>query len=331
VNPARSLRHALLPIVALLAILTFGWIHAAIALDYPTRPVTIIVPFSAGGPLDAQARLVAKGLSQRLGKPVVVDNRPGAAGAIGTRLAARAAPDGHTVLFGALYLALEPVLRGSVGYDPQRDFAPVSLVSQSPFLLVVPAHSPVKSVGELLAYARQHGSKLTFSSPGLGTAPHLLGEMLKVSTDLDIVHVPYKGEAPAIIDMLGGQISMAFLTGFSGVPQVRSGKLRALGVTAAKRLEALVEVPTLAEAGVPGFELQVWFGALVPARTPQEIITRLHTAIAAVVKSAEFTRAVESIGGVVVAGSPQEFAQRIRADAASVAEFVEANDLEIEE
>jgi tripartite-type tricarboxylate transporter receptor subunit TctC len=255
-----------------LATLVFLWGQSAFALDYPTRPVTIIVPFPAGGPLDIEARLVAKSLAERLGKPVVVDNRPGAAAAIGTRLAARAAPDGHTLLFGAKYLVLEPALRRNVGFDPERDFAPVTLVSQTPFLLMVPASMPVKNVSELLAYARQHAGTLTYGSPGLGTGPHLLGEMLKAATQVDIVHVPYKGGAPTIVDLVGGQISMALIAPSSGVPLIRNGKLRALAVTASRRLDALPDVPTVAEAGLPGLEFQAWFGVLVPARTPEEIV-----------------------------------------------------------
>jgi tripartite-type tricarboxylate transporter receptor subunit TctC len=303
---------------------------AALALDYPNRPVTIIVPFSAGGPGDAQARLIGKRLAERLGKPVVVDNRPGAAGAIGTRLAARGAPDGHTLLFGAMYLVLESVLRGDVGYDPRKDFAPITLLSQTPFVLVVPAGVPVTNLEELLSYARRRAG-LTFASPGTGTAPHLLGEMLKASRHTDIVHVPYKGEAPAVIDLLGGQVSMAFLTAFSAVPQLHDRTLRALGVTAAKRLDVLGAVPTLAEAGLPGLELQTWTGMLAPARTPEEIITRLHTALVAIATSPEFTRVIENGGGAVIASTPQEFAQRMRADSDAIAALVRATNLKMEE
>ncbi len=315
---------------ALLAALTFMAGGAALALDYPSRPVTIIVPFSAGGPGDIQARLIGKQLAERWGKPVVVDNRPGAAGAIGTRLAARAPPDGHTLLFGAMYLVLEPMLRGDVGYDPQKDFVPITLLSQTPFLLVVPATMPVTNVDEFLSYARGRAG-MTFASPGTGTAPHILGELLKASRHIDIVHVPYKGEAPAVVDLLGGQISMAFLTAFSAVPQVHNGKLRALGVTAARRLGVLGAVPTLAEAGLPGLELQTWTGMLAPARTPEEIITRIHTALVAITASPEFTRAVESSGGGVVSGTPQEFSQRMRTDSASIARLVKATNLKLEE
>jgi tripartite-type tricarboxylate transporter receptor subunit TctC len=235
------------------------------------------------------------------------------------------------LLFGAKYLVLEPALRRNVDFDPERDFAPVALVSQTPFLLMVPASMPVKNVSELLAYARQHAGTLTYGSPGLGTGPHLLGEMLKAAAQVDIVHVPYKGGAPTIVDLVGGQISMALIAPSSGVPLIRNGKLRALAVTASRRLDALPDVPTVAEAGLPGLEFQAWFGVLVPARTPEEIVRRLNAAIVAIVKSADFTRAVESGGGAVIPSSPQEFAQRIRTDAAAIAEFVKANNLKIEE
>jgi len=316
---------------ALLAALTFMAAGATLALDYPSRPVTIIVPFPAGGPLDVEARLIAKSLAPRLGQPVVVDNRPGAAGGIGTRLAARAAPDGHTLLLGAKYLVLEPALRGNVGWDPERDFAPVTLISQTPFLLVVPATLAVKNISELIEYAREHPGRLTFGSAGLGTGPHLLGEILKASAHVDLVHVPYKGSAPAVVDLVGGQISMAFVGTTAGVPLVRSGKLRALVVTAPHRLDVLPDVPTVAQAGLAGLEFEAWLGMLVPAKTPEEIVTRLNAEIVAIVKSAEFTRAIESTGGAVIPGSPQEFAQRMRTDAASIAAFLKASNLKIGE
>jgi tripartite-type tricarboxylate transporter receptor subunit TctC len=306
--------------------------QVGLSRDYPARAVTIIVPFPPGAGGDAQARLIAKGLAERLGKPVVVDNRAGAAGLIGTRLAARAAPDGHTLLYGVLAtMVIEPMLRSDAGYDPQRDFVPITLITEAPFVLVVPPSSSVKSVAELLSYARSQAGSLTYASPGPATAPNLLGEKLKALAQAEIIHVPYKGEAPALTDMLGGQLSLMFVSTSSGMSHIRSGKLRPLAVTATRRLAVLPDVPTFAEAGFPGFDLQVWTGLLVPAKTSPEIVTRLRTEIVAVLRSAEFTRTSEALGAVVIAGSPQDFAQRIQSDSASIARLVKALNFKLEE
>jgi tripartite-type tricarboxylate transporter receptor subunit TctC len=316
--------------VAVVLVLTCGWPQPCLTLDYPSKPITIIVPFAAGGAIDTQARLLAKGLADRAGRPVVVENRTGAAGAIGTTLAARAAPDGHTFLLGALYLAVEPVLRGNVGYEPLRDFAPVTLVTQAPFILAVSSASPFKNLGELLAHARQHQG-IAFGTPGPGTAPHLLGEMLKAAAHVDLVHVSYKGEAPAIVDLVGGQIQIAFVSPFAGLPQFRGGKLRPLVVSGRSRLPVLRDVPTFAEAGFPGFDLEFWCGVLVPARTPREVVARLHTLVVSVLESSEFVQAVESSGGLVIPSSPQEFVQRLQADSASVSRLAKQANVKIEE
>jgi tripartite-type tricarboxylate transporter receptor subunit TctC len=305
--------------------------HTALSVDYPTKVVTIIVPFPPGGAGDIQARLIAKGLAERLGKPVIVDNRAGAGGALGTAIAARAQPDGHTLLFGALgTLVIEPMLRSAIGYDPQRDFAPLTLIAEAPFVLVVPPSSPAKSVSELLSYARAHPG-LTYASPGPATAANLLGESFKALAQTEVVHVPYKGEAPAITDMLGGRISLMFVSTFSGMPHIRGGKLRPLAVTASRRLVGLPDVPTFAEVGFSGLDLQVWTGLLVPAKTPREIVARLHAEIVAVLQSTEFTRASGTLGGVPIPSSPQEFVERIRSDSASIGKLVKALNFRVEQ
>jgi len=301
------------------------------AADYPTKIVTIIVPFPPGGGGDVQARLIAKGLAERLGKSVIVDNRAGAGGAVGTTLAARAQPDGHTLLYGVLgTMVIEPMLRPYVGYDPQRDFLPLTLITEAPFVLVVPSSSPAESVSELVTYARSH-TGLTYASPGPATAPNLLGERFKALAQTEIIHVPYKGEAPAITDMIGGQLSLMFVSTFSGMPHIRSGKLRPLAVTATRRLSMLPTVPTFTEAGFSGFDLQVWTGLLVPARTPPEIVARLHAEIVTVLHSSEFSRASETLGGVPIPSSPEEFAQRIRADSVAIAKLVKDLNLKVEQ
>ena len=306
-------------------------VEAGFAIDYPARTITLVVPFAAGGSLDTQARLIATGLGERLGKPVIVENRPGAGGSIGTGLVAHAPPDGYTLLMGALYLALEPALRSDLGYDPLRDFAPITLVAQSPLILVVPGSSPARTVGEFLARSRRDSESLSYGSPGPGTAGHVLGELFKARTRLDMVHVPYKGEIQAVTDTVGGRLSMMFVNTMAAMPQIRGGRLRALGVTGAKRLDVLADVPTLAEAGVPGLDLLFWSGVLAPAGTPVEVIRRLHDEIAAAIKSAVFAGAMENLGATVILSTPGEFGRRIRADSDSMIRLVKETGLELKQ
>lgn len=321
--------HAVALILALM--LGVGSGHAC-ADNYPTRSVTIIVPFSPGGSVDAQARLIAKGLAERLGKPVVVENRPGAGGRIGTDTAARAAPDGHTLLFGTPdTLVIEPVLRTNVGYDPKRDFAPVILIAEVPLVFIVASSFPAATIDDLLAYARKPGAKLTYASWGPGSAGHLLGETLRATAQLDIVHVPYKGGAPALTDLLGGQVSMMFATSVMAGPYIRAGKLRALGVTSSERLAAMPQVPTFAEKGYKRLDYQGWYALLAPAKTPGPIITRLNNETTTVVKSAEFVRAATENGALVVAGSPQQLAKRIESDTEAIQRFVKDTNFRLDE
>jgi len=332
-SPIRGARGLIARVQRLACAVMLGlfFAQAGFAIDYPTRNITLIVPFVAGGTLDTQARLVAAGLGERLGKPVIVENRPGAGGSIGTGLVAHAPPDGYTLLMGALYLALEPALRFDLGYDPLRDLAPVALVAQSPFILVVPGSSPARTVGEFLAQSRAHSESLSYGSPGASTAGHVLGEIFKARTRLDLVHVPYKGEIQAVTDTVGGRLSMMFVNTMAGMPQIRSGRLRALGVTGAKRLAVLADVPTLAEAGVPGLDLLFWSGVLAPAGTPADVIHRLHDEIAVVIKSATFIAAVENLGATVILSTPADFGQRLRADSDSMMRLVKETGLELKE
>src|SRR4051812_48568407 len=223
------------------------------ALDYPTKPITIIVPFPPGGSNDLQARLIAKGLSERLGKPVVVDNRPGAGGRIGAGIAAGAAPDGHTLFFASTAtLVIEPALHAGGGFDAQRDFSPITIITEMPMVLVASPSLPVKSVAELIALARQRPGELTYASAGPGTTLHLAGETFKASNKLDMVHVPYKGEAMASMDVIGGQVSMMFITPVAALSNIRAGKLHALAVTGQRRIPALPDMQTLSEIGQDG-------------------------------------------------------------------------------
>lgn len=302
------------------AAVLFGlWaLPAAFAADYPEKPITLIVPFPPGGSTDVQARLVAKGLSEKLGKTVVVDNRAGAAGAIGTKLVAGAPADGYTLLFASISsLVTEPVLNDKVGFDPLRDFVPISIVSDLPFLLVVECSSPVKSVADLVSQAQSQPGKLNYSSWGYGSAGNLLGEMFKQATKVDLAHIPYKGESPAVMGLLGKEVSMMFVTPVN-MPHITGGKMCPLAVTGSKRLEVLPNTPTFTEAGFPAVDLPIWFGVVAPAKTPQDIVTLLQKELAVVVQSAEFTRAAKPLGVVGIGSDQKAFVRRIQSDMASI-------------
>ena len=302
----------------------------AFADDYPTKAVTIIVPFPPGGSTDVQARLVAKGLAEHLGKPVVVDNRPGAGGSIGARVAASAAPDGYTMLFASTSsLVSEPVLRARGNIDVLRDFAPITQITDMPFLFVVSSSSPAHTLADVVAQARKRPGEATFASWGNGSAGHILGEMFKISTKTDALHVPYKGEALGVTDVIGGQVSMMFVTPVN-MPHIRGGKLRALAVTGDKRLGVLPDVPTFIESGFRGIDLPMWFGFVIPVKTSPEIIARLHKEITGVLKSPEFSRAAEGLGVTVVGSSPTEFTQRVRLDSALVADLARVANLRMD-
>jgi tripartite-type tricarboxylate transporter receptor subunit TctC len=317
--------------LVLAAILSVASSHPC-AADYPSRTVTIIVPYAPGASTDAQARQIAKGLSERLGKPVVVENRAGAGGRIAASMAARAAPDGHTLLFGTLStLVLEALLRTNIGYDPQRDFAPITLIAEAPLVLVVSSSLPVRSIADLLAYARKPSVNLTYATPGPGTAAHLLSEMFKASAHIQAIHVPYKGAAPALTDLLGGQVSMMFTTVQTAGSQIRSEKVRALGVTGSERVAALPQVPTFAEAGLKRVDLQIWYAVVAPAKTPADIIGRLHKEITAVAKSPEFMRSATTEGAIVIASSQHDLAKRIQSDSESVQRLIKETNFKLEE
>jgi tripartite-type tricarboxylate transporter receptor subunit TctC len=301
------------------------------AAEYPTKTVSIIVPFTAGGSADAQARPLAKGLSERLGKPVIVDNRPGAGGSIGRALAARAAPDGHTLLYSNFsMLVSEPILRAETEADLRREFAPITLLVEQPLILVASPSLGVGNLAELIKLAARSPGKLTYATWGQGSSGHLFAEMFKAATGLQIEHVPYKGQAPALTDILGGHVSMMFVAPLAVMPHLRAGRLQAFAVSGQKRMSTLPQVPTLRESGVAGLELRVWSCLLAPARTPPDVLARIHKATAGVLATPEFARVAENDGAVVLASSPEELMRRIEADSESVRKLLKNVKLDAE-
>ncbi len=283
---------------------------------YPSKPITIIVPFSAGGTTDILARIVGQALSTELGQPVVVDNRAGAGGNIGAQAAAKAVADGHTLFMGTVGThAINASLYKKLPYDPVKDFAPLTRVANVPNLLVANPAQPYKSVAELIAYAKANPGKVNFGSSGNGSSIHLSGELFNSLAKVDMQHVPYKGSAPAVSDLLGNQIGIMFDNMPSAISHVRSGKLRALAVTTAKRSPELPQVPTIAEAGVPGYEATSWFGLFAPAATPAPVVARLNAAIVKVLGQPEVKKKIGEQGAEVYSEKPEQFAAFIQKEA----------------
>ena len=288
---------------------------AANAQAYPSKPITIIVPFSAGGTTDILARVVGQALTAELGQSVIIDNRAGAGGNIGGQLAARSQADGYTLFMGTVGThAINESLYKKMPFDPIKDFAPLSRVANVPNLLVAHPSQPVKTVPEMIAYAKANPGKITFGSSGSGSSIHLSGELFKSMAKVDMVHIPYKGSAPAVNDLLGNQIAIMFDNMPSAIQHVRAGKLHAIAVTTAKRSPELPNVPTIAEAGVPGYEATSWFGLFAPAATPAPIVAKLNKAIVKVLGQADVKQKIADQGGEIVAETPAQFAAFIKAE-----------------
>src|SRR4051812_10271628 len=288
---------------------------SARAAEYPTRPVTLIVAFTPGGPSDVLARILGKKLEQLLGQPFVIENRPGAGGNIAAELAARAMPDGYTLLMGNnSILATNASLYRKVNFEPEKDFAPISLIGSQANILVVNPALPVHTMAELIALARQKPGQINFASSGYGAAAHLAGELFKTEAHIDIVHVAYKGAAPALQDVIAGHVQMMFATAASVVGHIRDGLVRPLAVTTLKRTAVLPDVPTIDELGLSGFDATTWHGLVAPAGTPPDIIAALNRATVAALADPETRKALGDLGVDVVGSSPTEFAAYIKAE-----------------
>ncbi len=282
---------------------------------YPSRPVRLIVPFAPGGGSDVLARLIGPRLSERLGQPVVVDNRPAASGIVGADLVAKAAPDGHTLLGTTVTFVISGALHQGLPYDAIKDFAPVTLFISSPFGLLLHPSVPAKTVKEFIAYAKANPGKLLYGSSGPGSSPHLAAELFNSMAGLRMTHVPYKGISPAITAQLGNEVQVTFSNIFSTLGHWQAGRLRLVAHGGAKRVEAFPDIPTITESGLPGFESRNWYGYAAPAKTPRPIVERLHKEFAAVAAVPEVRKTLVSQGNDVVASTPQEFAKSIRAEA----------------
>jgi len=285
--------------------------------------VRIVVPFPPGGPADVLARTVGDKLQATLGQPVVVDNRPGAGGNIGMELVAKAAPDGHTLaLAPAGNLTVNPSLYRNVPYDVARDFAPVTVIAAVPNILVVNAQVPAKDLAELIAYAKANPGKLNFASPGPGSGAHLAGELLKSSAAIDMVHVPFSGIAPAVTAVVAGDVQVMFAGSSSAMPHVTAGKLRALGVASPKRIASAPALPTLAESGLPGFDVTSWYSIVAPAGTPPAVVERLQREIAKALDAPDVKTKLAGLGAEPVANTPSEFSAMIKVESAKWGKIV---------
>ena len=316
----RNLRkRALLGALAAAAALA---LPGAWAQTWPSRSVSIIVPFPAGGTTDVLARALGQELSKTLGQPVVVENKPGAGATLGADYVAKSKADGYTLLMGAVHHTIATSVYRKLGYDFEKDFAPITTVALVPNVLVVNPQVPVKTVQELLAQAKAQPGKLTYGSNGTGTGQHLIGAQFEGMGGVQLLHVPYKGSGPLTTDLLGGQISMSFDTVTPVLPHIKAGKLRALAVTTAKRSVALPDVPTLEEAGLPGFDMGTWFGMLAPAGTPKDIVARLNADMVKIIQSPEFRKKMDDIGADPIANTPEQMARQIKDDTARFARLV---------
>ena len=308
-HPVAAVRQA----VAFVAVVAGCCAAAAHAQQpYPTRPVRLIVPFTPGAINDLIARLLAARLAESWRQQVVVDNRPGAGTVIGTDLVAKATPDGHTLLLVSAAFAINPTLYAKLPFDPVHDFAPVTLIGAAPFVMVAAPSLPVRSVKELVALAKSKPGQLSYASTGIGATAHLVGEMLKTAAGIDLVHIPYKGFAPALTDVIAGQVQVTYGTYSTLAPHMQAGRIRALAVTSAKRSQVAPELPTIAEAGYPNFNATAWWGVAAPARVPAEIVQKLQTDLLAIVRQPEMRERLTREGVDVAGDQPAQFAVFIR-------------------
>jgi tripartite-type tricarboxylate transporter receptor subunit TctC len=324
------LNKAITSVLALAVIALSALASGAVAAGYPDRIVRIVVPFAPGGGTDVIARALAQEMARDLGGSIIIENRPGAGTIIGTQAVATSAPDGYTLLMGTFANAVNPSLNAKLPYDAQGAFAPVSLLARSFNLVVVNPASPIKSIADLIAAAKAEPGKLTYGTYGTGTSAHLAGELFKHMAGVDLTTVPYKGAAPAITDLIGGQIHVIFTTVASAASLVEAGQLRAIAVTSAERSAAFPQLPTVSEAGVPGYAAEAWYGLYAPAKTPPEIIDRLNKSAATALQSDVFKRLSLNEGLVMVGGPPEQLDRYFRTEQERWRKVIEAAGIKVE-
>jgi tripartite-type tricarboxylate transporter receptor subunit TctC len=301
------------------------------AQAFPNRTITLVIPFAPGGSTSIVGRVIADRMSQLLGESIVVDNRPGAGGTVGTKLVAKSEPDGYTLLLGYTgTLAIGPSLYKNVGYDPRKDFAPIGMIGHAPNSLVVHPSFPAKTVAELIGYAKAHPGKVNFGSAGVGTVSHICGEYFAQAAGITLVHIPYKGTAPALTDVLGGHIPMAFAPIPAAHANVSGGLLRALAVTSASRSTLLPDVPTISESGLPGFDISLYYGLVAPAGTPRAVIDKLNKELKAALASEEVKKQLSQDGTEITPGTPEDYAAFIDKDEKKWSQLLKASGLEQE-
>ena len=308
------------------AIVASAFVNAA--EPYPAKVIRMIVPYSPGGTGDNIGRAVGAKLGEFLGQQVIIDNRPGAGGNIGAEATVRAAPDGYTVVMAATSLASNPALQRKMPFDPLKDLVPVSGCCEVPIIVVVHPSLPMKDIKEFVAYAKAYPGKLTYASSGIGTSSHLAAELFRVQTGVDMLHAPYKTDALAMPDLLSGQVPVMFMFQTAALPQVRAGRLRALAVSTAQRSPLAPELPTVAEAGVPGYEFSGWFGIFAPAATPREIVNKIAAAAVKAVQSPDLRERLSQQGFMAVASGPEQFAAFFRGEVAKWARVVKEGGLQ---
>ena len=332
-NRPLTLANKALAAMALVVTATAGVLSAAPAQaqgTWPDKPLKLVVPYPAGGNADNTARLLATQLGQRLGQQVVVDNRPGGSGTIGAAVVAKAPADGYTLLLDATAFTVNPSLFPKLPFDAAKDFAPISLVLQVPLLMVVPANSPFQSVADVAKAARARPGHLTYASAGNGGAQHLAGELFKQGQKVAITHIPYRGGAPALTDLIGGQVDVMFSATTASGPFVKSGKLRALAISSPRRVEGWESVPTVAESGVPGFQVSEWNGLFAPAGTPRPVLERLEAETRAIVASPEMKKRFAELGVQGVGSSAQEFSSFLKAETTKWAEVIRTSGIRMD-
>jgi tripartite-type tricarboxylate transporter receptor subunit TctC len=304
----------------------FGACSALAADPFPSKPLRLIVPYAAGGGTDTLARVVGQKMGETLGQPVVIDNRPAAGGIVAMEIASKSAPDGYTIIMGNVGpTAVNPSLYAKLPYNPIRDFAPITLLGSARLVFVVPAASPLKTLGELVAMAKEKPGVLTYASSGNGSSNHLAGGLFNMMAGVDMTHVPYKGAAPAITDLIAGRVDLFISTMPSAVAQIKAGSVRAIAVTSLKRAPSLPNVPTADESGLPGYEAAAWYGLLAPAGTPSDVVARLNKEAVAALRSSDVGAKMAQEGADSVGGTPEAFAAYIKSETEKWARVVKAS------